>query len=58
MVDDSAFVEGPHLLVVVFVFVEDPFEIGNALTSFYLFPYLALEQDLADEVLIVVAFYD
>ena len=55
VVDYSSFGEGPHLFVVVLVFVENPLEIGHSLACLDLLPYLPLQQHLPHQVLIVVA---
>ncbi len=48
----------PHLFIVMFVFIEDPFEIGDALPKLDFLPYFPLIHDGPDKVLIVIAIYD
>ena len=55
MVDDPPFGVGPHLLVVVLVFVENPLEIGHSLACLDLLPDLPLQQHLPHQILVVVA---
>ena len=42
VINNSSFGVGPHFLVVMFVFVEHPFEIGYSLACLDLLPDLSL----------------
>ena len=57
VIDYSLFVVGPHFLIVVSVFVEDPLEVGHTFANFDLLPYLSLQKDVPDHVFVVVAPY-
>lgn len=55
MVDDAFFIVGPHFLIIMAIFIEDPFEIRHSFASFDLFPDLTVHQHIPDHVLVVVA---
>jgi hypothetical protein len=58
VVNDFLFGVTPHLFIVMFVLIEDPLEIGDALSKLDFLPYLPLIHDGPDEVLIVIAVDD
>jgi len=55
MIDDFLFGVAPHLFVVMFVFVEYPFEIRYSFSKFDLFPYFSIIHDGSYKILVVVA---
>ena len=55
VVDDPLLVVRPHLLVVVPVLVKHPLEVRHAFPRLDLLPYLPLQKDIPDHVLVVVA---
>jgi hypothetical protein len=55
MIDYFLFGVAPHLFVVVFVFIENPFEVGHSFSKLDLFPNFSIIHDGPHKILIVVA---
>jgi len=58
VINNPLFGEGPHFLVVMAIFIEDPLEVRYSFSWLYLLPYFSFEKDLTNKILVVIAFYD
>lgn len=56
MIDYLLFSIAVHFLVVMFVFIENPFEIRNSFSIFYLFPDFSIIQNLSNQFFIIIPF--
>ena len=57
MIDNFLLGITPHLFIVMFILIENPFKIGHALSKLDLLPYLSLIHDGSNQVLVIVAVY-
>jgi hypothetical protein len=55
MIDNFFLCVTPHLFVVMFILIEDPLEIGDALTKLDLLPYFSLIHDGPHKILVIIA---
>lgn len=55
MIDNFFLGVTPHLFIVMFILIEDPLEIGHALSKLDLLPYLPLIHDGPHQILVIIA---
>jgi hypothetical protein len=45
----------PHFFIVMFIFIEDPFKVGNSFSKLDLFPYFSVIHDHSDKIFVIIS---